>query len=53
MAIQIFFDPVTHYIHLHPDLCHLAAEDYDAEDNGTIVVGDIEAENGFDDNDCI
>ena len=52
-AIEIFFDRVTHYIRLHLAPCHSAAEDYNVEEDGTIVVDDIEADNGYDDNDCI
>lgn len=44
---------MTHYIRLHPAPCRSAAEDYDVEKDGTIVVDDVEADNGYDDNDRI
>ena len=52
-AIEIFFDPVTHYIRLHPAPRRSAAEDYDVEEDGTIVVDNVEADNGYDENDRI
>ena len=44
---------MTHYIWLYPDPCRSAVEDYDVEEDGTIVVDDVEADNGYDDNDPI
>ena len=41
------------YIRLHPAPRRSAAEDYDVEEDGTIVVDNVEAENGYGDNDRI
>ena len=44
---------MTHYIRLHPAPHQSVAEDYNVEEDGTIVVDDVEADNGYDDNDRI
>ena len=44
---------MTHYIRLHPAPHNSAVEDYDVEEDGTIIVDDVEEDNGYYHNDRI